>query len=361
MSSSARDAFIAGSRGAPNYRGSTTNEAFKRGRQSADEFRRNRRFKKPKRRVSSNRWDRRLANNISDIFSGATEDAIKMGKDAKTGIMGAYGAMAKAGKELFMDPMLKASENKKILGDALTDNLRESVMTPSDDAFYKKYMRLADLATDNQERERLIGEANTALRNAQISSRINYGLGQLGEDTLGKEGFDSYKQPMFGEATPRFNMADFTAGLGSTPTGKAFLAEAEKAQAEETGESGSPIATAMKEFSFGSPRATFTSPAEMNREIEDYNNAVSSNNLLPTYDYNVYGDPMNNILSGEPGSGTGSLLLQSMYPGYRDFADSDTSKKYGLEDMNEFELMQFGYKNPTLATMFGFTPNYEFE
>ena len=255
MSSSARDAFIAGSRGAPNYRGSTTNEAFKRGRQSADEFRRNRRFKKPKRRVSSNRWDRRLANNISDIFSGATEDAIKMGKDAKTGIMGAYGAMAKAGKELFMDPMLKASENKKILGDALTDNLRESVMTPSDDAFYKKYMRLADLATDNQERERLIGEANTALRNAQISSRINYGLGQLGEDTLGKEGFDSFKQPMFGEATPRFNMADFTAGLGSTDAGQAFLAEAEKAQAEET--SGSPIGNAMKNFTFTDDPTTF--------------------------------------------------------------------------------------------------------
>ena len=196
------------------------------------------------------RWDRRLANTISDIFSGATEKA-------KTGIMGPYATMAKAGKELFIDPIMKASENKQILGDALTDNLRESVMTPSDDAFYKKYMRLADLATDNQERERLIKEANTALRNAQISSRINYGLGQLGKDTLGKEGFDSYKQPMFGEAAPRFNMDNFMTGLASTPTGKAFLAEAEKAQAEESGESSSPIATAMKKFTFTDDPTTF--------------------------------------------------------------------------------------------------------
>ena len=257
MVSDTRDAFIAGSRGAPNYRGSTTNKAFKRGQKSADEFRRNRRFKKPKRRVSSNRWDRRLANTISDIFSGATEDAIRMGKDAKTGIMGAYGAMAKAGKELFMDPMLKASENKKILGDALTDNLRESVMTPSDDAFYKKYMRLADLTSDQDLARQYRDTANTALRNAQISSRINYGLGQLGEDTLGKEGFDSYKQPMFGEATPRFNMDNFMTGLASTPTGKAFLAEAEKAQAEESGESNSPIANAMKKFTFTDDPTTF--------------------------------------------------------------------------------------------------------
>ena len=251
MSSSARDAFIAGSRGAPNYRGSTTNRSFQAGRRSADEFRRNRRFKKPKRRVSSNRWDRRLANTISDIFSGATEDAIRMGKDAKTGIMGAYGSMAKAGKELFMDPMLKASENKKILGEALTDNLRESVMTPSDDAFYRKYMRLADLTSDQDLARQYRDTANTALRNAQISSRINYGLGQLGYDTLGKEGFDSYK----GKNAPRFNMADFTAGLGSTDAGQAFLAEAMKAQNEES--SGSPIGNAMKNFTFTDDPTTF--------------------------------------------------------------------------------------------------------
>ena len=162
--------------------------------------------------------------------------------------MGAYGAMMKAGKEIFIDPMMKAAENKKIMGDALNDNVRMSMMTDKDKEFYDKYMRLADLTSDNQERERLIGEANTALRNAQISSRINYGLGQLGYDTLGKEGFDSYKQPMFDEASPRFNVDNFMSGLGSSSIGKAFLAEAQKAQSEES--SGSPIGNAMKEFTF---------------------------------------------------------------------------------------------------------------
>ena len=57
-------------------------------------------------RQGGQRWDRRLANTISDIFSGATEKA-------KTGIMGPYSAMAKAGKEIFIDPMMKGFENKK--------------------------------------------------------------------------------------------------------------------------------------------------------------------------------------------------------------------------------------------------------
>ena len=86
---------------------------------------------------------------------------------------------------------------------------------------------------------------------------------------------------------------------------------------------------------------------------------VSEQNLMPTYDYDTYGDPMDNILYGEPGSGIGSLLLQSMYPGYSDFADTDRAQKYELENMNERELMQFGYANPPIASMFGFNPeNY---
>ena len=88
---------------------------------------------------------------------------------------------------------------------------------------------------------------------------------------------------------------------------------------------------------------------------------VSEQNLMPTYDYDVYGDPMDNILYGEPGSGTGSLLLQSMYPGYSYYSNLDSAQKYGLEDMNERELMKFGYTNPPMANLFGFNPNYEFE
>jgi hypothetical protein len=143
---------------------------------------------------------------------------------------------------------MKASENRKIMGDALNDNVRMSMMTDKDKEFYDKYMRLADLTSDQDLARQYRDTANTAMRNAQISSRINYGLGQLGYDTIGKEGFDSYKQPMFDEGSPRFNMDNFMSGLGSSSIGKAFLAEAQKAQSEEEG--GSPIGNAMKEFTF---------------------------------------------------------------------------------------------------------------
>ena len=240
-----RDAYRAGISGARQFSGTgDAQDAFKRGQRSARDFRNNRRFSPTRSTYGRNTGKTfitkaadKAGDKLRDIYSGAEE-----------GIMGAYGAMMKAGKEIFIDPMMKAAENKKIMGDALNDNVRMSMMTDKDKEFYDKYMRLADLTSDNQERERLIGEANTALRNAQISSRINYGLGQLGYDTIGKEGFDSYKQPMFDEASQRFNVDNFMSGLGSSSIGKAFLAEAQKAQSEES--SGSPIGNAMKEFTF---------------------------------------------------------------------------------------------------------------
>lgn len=240
-----RDAYRAGISGARQFSGTgDAQDAFKRGQRSARDFRNNRRSSPTRSTYGRNanktfitKAADKAGDKLRDIYSGAEE-----------GIMGAYGAMMKAGKEIFIDPMMKAAENKKIMGDALNDNVRMSMMTDKDKEFYDKYMRLADLTSDNQERERLIGEANTALRNAQTSSRINYGLGQLGYDTLGKEGFDSYKQPMFDEASPRFNVDNFMSGLGSSSIGKAFLAEAQKAQSEES--SGSPIGNAMKEFTF---------------------------------------------------------------------------------------------------------------
>ena len=45
----------------------------------------------------------------------------------------------------------RAAENRKILGDAYTDKLRESVMTPESKAFYKRYMRLAASNPDRKE------------------------------------------------------------------------------------------------------------------------------------------------------------------------------------------------------------------
>ena len=240
-----RDAYRAGLSCARQISGTgDAQDAFQRGRRSARDFRNNRRFSPTRSTYGRNTGKTfitkaadKAGDKLRDIYSGAEE-----------GIMGAYDAMIKAGKQLFVDPIMKASENRKIMGDALNDNVRMSMMTDQDKEFYDKYMRLADLTSDQDLARQYRDTANTAMRNAQISSRINYGLGQLGYDTLGKEGFDSYKQPMFDEASQRFNMDNFMSGLGSSSIGKAFLAEAQKAQSEEEG--GSPIGNAMKEFTF---------------------------------------------------------------------------------------------------------------
>ena len=276
-----RDAYRAGISGARSYPGSSGRgykSSFQRGRRSGNKFRSNRKLNQTRNNYGRN-TNKTFMTEAGDKLGNAIRSG---GKKVKDMGIGAYAAMLRAGKELIMDPMMKASENKQIMGDLYKnkksmDFIRDSVMTPENEAFYQKYKKLAGFASDNQERERLMGIANSARQNAQISSRINYGLGQLGYDTLGKEPFESYTTAMFGEANPRFNMKNFTAGIESTGIGKAFLAEADKAQAEESGKS--MVGNAMK--SFGSPRATFTTPAEMNREIKDYNNVVSSEDILP--------------------------------------------------------------------------------
>ena len=169
-----RDAYRAGISGARSYPGNP--DSFQRGQQSAKEFRRNRMFNKPKRRAPSNRWDRKLGKWIKD----------KAGK-AGEGIMGPYHAMAKAGKELFVDPIRKASENERLMGELYKDEdsmdrIRKSLMTDKNKEFYEKYMRLADLTSDSDKAREYRKTANTALSNAQISSRLNYALGQLGYD-----------------------------------------------------------------------------------------------------------------------------------------------------------------------------------
>ena len=195
-------------------------------------------FNPIEKRAPSNRWDRKLGKWIKDKASKGGE-----------GIMGAYGAMARAGKELFVDPIMKESENERLMGELYKDEdsmdrIRESLMTDKNKEFYEKYMRLADLTSDQDKAREYRETANTALSNAQISSRLNYALGQLGYDTIGKEGFASY-QPDFtgGEGTgfeegasPRFNLDNFLGGLRGTKAGKDFYNEALAAQANEPGD-----------------------------------------------------------------------------------------------------------------------------
>ena len=237
MSSSARDAYIAGFSGAPKYKGSTKNKSFKAGQDSRKVFNRRSKYKnwgdRKYQTGAGKRWDEK----IGDFFRDKTSQGI-----------GAFQAGMKAGKELFLDPMMKAAENKKILGELYEDKdqreqIKRSLMTPEAEAFEKKYLELARLAPTAEKRQEYLDVAETARRNAQISSRLNYGLGQLGYDTIGKEGFASY-QPDFtgGEGTgfaegssPRFNLDNFLGGLRATKAGKDFYNAALATQANEPG------------------------------------------------------------------------------------------------------------------------------
>jgi len=345
----ARDAYRAGISGARSYPGNP--DSFQRGRRSAADFRRNRsKLKKPGRTYGgygNKTFMTKAGDKTGDIIRGIGSNLKQKGTNIKDAIF-PLGQKALKGIETLMANINRSKQNREILGDAYTDDVRESMMTDKDLAFYNKYVGLADLASDNQERERLMGIANTAKQNAQITNRINYALGQpeFGFETTAPAGVANIDYSTLADRMQE--------GLQGSAIGKAFMAEANKAQAKEAGDS--LIGNEMK--SFGSPRATFTSPSEMNRQVEDYNNAVPVvEELMPTYDYNTYGDPMDNILYGEPGSGTGSFLLQSMYPGYEEYSGYENAQKYGLENMTEKELMQFGYENPTLANMFGFNPS----
>jgi hypothetical protein len=306
---------------------------------------------------------------VLNTIREAGGDFKKLGTNVKDAIFPVFQAAMK-GIGSLGDNWERSKQNREILGDVYTDDLRKSMMSDSDREFYEKYMRLGDMQS-GQEAQYYYDEANKALQNAQITNRINYALGQPG---FGFETTAPTAQAAFNE-TPeqlkeridysklvdrmRFGIDNFSTGLEGTAAGKAFLDEAYKQVNEDDGKS--MMGNKMKAYVPPKNTFDFLTKGAYQYPEDAGTQDVSEQNLLPTYDYNVYGDPMDNILSGEPGSGTGSFLLQSMYPGYRDFADTDEAQKYGLEDMDQFGLMEFGYKNPTLAAMFGFNPNYEFE
>jgi len=62
---------------------------------------------------------------------------------------------------------------------------KASMMTPKDQAFYDKYMRLADMAQDNQKAQEYRDIAETAWRNQQTTDRL--------AQTMGFEGYDDPK------------------------------------------------------------------------------------------------------------------------------------------------------------------------
>ena len=344
-----RDAYRAGVSGARSYpgpEGKGYDSSFQRGRRSAKQFR-NRKFRPTKRNVGN--FGDKVVNAARNVGNVARE----AGGDFKDMLFPTL-QMGKKGLDALLSNIQRSKQNREILGDAYTDDLRTSMMTDDDLKFYNKYVGLADMASTNRERDRLMGVANTAMQNAQITNRINYALGQpeFGFETTAPAGIANIDYSTL--ADRMVGGTDDSVGLQGTAVGKEFLKRASKAVNEEKG--GNLISDEI--MNYRDPIRDMVAPKTPPVSQSALMN-VSEQNLMPTYEYDTYGDPMDNILYGEPGSGIGSLLLQSMYPGYSDFADTDRAQKYELENMNERELMQFGYANPPIASMFGFNPeNY---
>ena len=173
----ARDAYRAGISGARSYPGSAGkgfDSPFQRGRRSANKFRS--RLKEPGKTYGgydNKTFMTKAGDRTGDIIRGIGSNLKQKGSNIADAIF-PLGQKALKGIETLMANINRSKQNREILGDAYTDDVRESMMTDKDLAFYNKYVGLADLASDNQERERLMGIANTALQNAQITNRINY-------------------------------------------------------------------------------------------------------------------------------------------------------------------------------------------
>ena len=181
-----REKFIRETRGGV---GSTTNPSG-RNRKRIREARENRTLNRPP------RWDQKIG------------DKIRSGVGNIPGLAG----MVVSGAKSAWEGQARARENERILGGDIPTAVRQSVMTPSDQAFYDKYMRLGDMRS-GKEAQKYYDMANTARRNQQISNRINYGLGISGLDETPWEGHESYKDGS------RFNKERFNEsirGLGES-------------------------------------------------------------------------------------------------------------------------------------------------
>ena len=144
--------------------------------------------------------------------------------------------MGKKGLDALLSNIQRSKQNREILGDAYTDDLRTSMMTDDDLKFYNKYVGLADMASTNRERDRLMGVANTAMQNAQITNRINYALGQpeFGFETTAPAGIANIDYSTL--ADRMVGGTDDSVGLEGSAVGKEFLKRAYEAQAGESGD-----------------------------------------------------------------------------------------------------------------------------
>ena len=218
-------------------------------------------------------------NIDTDQKRGFFGDLAQMGRDLsgydQVKDSGFVKDLSQMGRDLIVDPVKKYSpglpggiqrglgsltnnlaqneENERILGDAYSDDVRKEMMSPSDRAFYEKYMRIGD-SKSGQEADYYYDEARKALENAQITRRVNYALGDqpFGFDTSAEAGTHNVD---YGGLSERLQ-----SGLQGTKGGREFLSDViPKGEAlRDTGMIGNAAANIARAQAEG--RAGFATP-----------------------------------------------------------------------------------------------------
>ena len=293
--------------------------------------------------------------------------------------------------------LVQNAENERILGDDLyTDELRKT-MVPNWDVsrgdpgyegsrrqYHDKYKRLAEGTDDADKKQYYLDQARSAYRNANVTKRVNYALGDLGFDTSAEAG-----KAAFGETPTEFKgRIDYSTlpgnlqrGLEGTDAGEAFLRKHAISKEGDTPE----ITKTIENFNVGlrpdkyrdtpyvppmTPKNTpiYGMPEELFiDELQNFSGGVNPNDA--GYDFatagniegSLYGLPgksydmnLENYLSSNSPYSTGTTSpLYGIYPNYTPNPIFDE-----LEDMDELELLDWGILNPNEAEVFGFNPNY---
>ena len=187
---------------------------------------------------------------LANLFGGLGRDTKQQVKDLtrstrKSGLLGDVSTMAGdlTGLGSFNWPTFQLTEaitnnweqdkeNKRILGDDYTDELRKSMvpgwdLRPGDAGYegskrssFDKYKNLWENAPtgnpgDRERKEEYKSIMDSAFRNAQITKRVNYALGDLGFDTSAEAGTHNVDYGTLGSRLKR--------GLEGTIPGRRFL------------------------------------------------------------------------------------------------------------------------------------------
>ncbi len=171
------------------------------------------------------------------------------------------------------------------------------MMTPEDQAFYDKYMRLADMAQDNQKAQEYRDIAETAWRNQQTTDRLAQTMG-----------FEGYYDPKYADKR-------YTGGRreGQFVPGVDRMANNPYIQALEAAGTERPVG-----LQYDDPdMLNEILPGEPGVDLRPYAGMESG------IDYDAMGlapDPENDLLYGEPGFGA-QKIKPKMKPSPGDFYD----------------------------------------